>query len=63
MEQWDWFQERPVVLGGYFTPRHVDNAWNEVVLQGKNERESLEAAVRAINRELRKKQEEFGIIE
>ena len=60
-EQWQWFQERPVVLGGYFTPRHVDNAWNEVVLQGKNEREALEEAIRAINRELRKKQEEFGI--
>jgi ABC-type glycerol-3-phosphate transport system substrate-binding protein len=60
-EQWRWFQERPVVLGGYFTPRHVDNAWNRVVLQGANEREALEEAVRAINRELRKKQEEFGI--
>jgi ABC-type glycerol-3-phosphate transport system substrate-binding protein len=60
-EQWEWFRERPVVLGGYFTPRHVDNAWNQVVLQGKNARESLEEAVRAINRELRKKQEEFGI--
>jgi ABC-type glycerol-3-phosphate transport system substrate-binding protein len=60
-EQWQWFQERPVVLGGYFTPRHVDNAWNEVVLQGKNEREALEEAIRAINRELRKKQEEFGV--
>jgi ABC-type glycerol-3-phosphate transport system substrate-binding protein len=59
-EQWQWFRERPVVLGGYFTPRHVDNAWNQVVLQGKNPRESLEEAVRAINRELRKKQEEFG---
>jgi hypothetical protein len=61
MEQWEWFQERPVVLGGYFTPRHVDNAWNKVVLQGGNEREALEETVRAINRELRKKQEEFGI--
>jgi len=63
MEQWEWFQERPVVLGGYFTPRHVDNAWNKVVLQGGNEREALEETVRAINRELRKKQEEFGITE
>jgi len=60
-EQWMWFQERPVVLGGYFTPRHVGNAWNRVVLQGANEREALEEATRAINRELRKKQEEFGI--
>ena len=62
-EQWRWFQERPVVLGGYFTPRHVDNAWNEVVLQGSNSREALDDAVRAINRELRKKQEEFGVTE
>jgi ABC-type glycerol-3-phosphate transport system substrate-binding protein len=62
MEQWQWFQERPVVLGGYFTTRHVDNAWNQVVLQGINEREALEDAVRQINRELRKKQEEFGVL-
>ncbi len=61
LEQWQWFQERPVVLGGYYTSRHIDNAWNLVVLQGKNPRESLEASIREINKELRKKQEEFGI--
>jgi ABC-type glycerol-3-phosphate transport system substrate-binding protein len=60
-EQWQWFQERPVVLGGYYTPRHITNAWNKVVLQGSNTRETLEEAVKQINRELRKKQEEFGI--
>ena len=60
-EQWKWFQERPVVLGGYFTSRHIDNAWNKVVLQGTNPREALEEAIRQINRELKKKQEEFGI--
>lgn len=60
-EQWKWFQERPVVLGGYYTPRHISNAWNEVVLQGKNPREALETGIREINKELRKKQEEFGI--
>ncbi len=60
-EQWKWFQERPVVLGGYFTARHIDNAWNRVVLQGTNPREALEEAIRQINLELRKKQEEFGI--
>jgi ABC-type glycerol-3-phosphate transport system substrate-binding protein len=61
MEQWQWFKERPVVLGGYYTPRHVANAWNKVVLQGANPRETLEEAIKQINRELRKKQEEFGI--
>jgi ABC-type glycerol-3-phosphate transport system substrate-binding protein len=60
-EQWQWFQERPVVLGGYYTPRHIQNAWNKVVLQGSNARETLEEAIKQINRELRKKQEEFGI--
>ncbi len=60
-EQWQWFQERPVVLGGYYTPRHIQNAWNKVVLQGANARETLEEAIKQINRELRKKQEEFGI--
>ncbi len=60
-EQWQWFRERPVVLGGYFTARHVSNAWNRVVLQGVNPRESLEEAVRDVNRELQKKQEEFDI--
>jgi ABC-type glycerol-3-phosphate transport system substrate-binding protein len=60
-EQWNWFQERPVVLGGVNTPRHIGNAWNKVVLQGINSRESLEEAIKQINRELRKKQEEFGI--
>src|SRR5262249_20500711 len=31
LEQWRWFREPPVVLGGYFTGRHILNAWNKVV--------------------------------
>lgn len=61
LQQFEWFKEMPIVLGGYFTPRHVMNAWNRVVLQGLNPREALEIAVKDIDRELRKKQEEFGI--
>ncbi|MBI3970266.1 MAG: extracellular solute-binding protein [Chloroflexi bacterium] len=61
MEQWSWFKEPPVVLGGYFTGRHVLNAWNRVVLQGMNPREALEEAIYDINKELAKKQEEFGL--
>lgn len=61
MEQWRWFREPPVVLGGYFTGRHVLNAWNKVVLQGMNPREALEDAIYDINKELAKKQEEFGV--
>ena len=61
LEQWRWFREPPVVLGGYFTGRHVLNAWNRVVLQGMNPREALEESIYDINKELAKKQEEFGL--
>lgn len=61
LEQWRWFREKPVVLGDYFTPRHMVNAWNRVVLEGINPREAIERAVEDINRELIRKQEEFGI--
>ncbi|AWV35558.1 hypothetical protein CD191_24605 [Paenibacillus odorifer] len=61
MEQWEWFKEREVVLGGYYTTRHIANIWNEIVLNGKFPREAMEQGVREINKELSKKREEFGI--
>jgi ABC-type glycerol-3-phosphate transport system substrate-binding protein len=61
-EQWVWAREVPVVLGGYFTDRHLANAWNTVVITGGEVREALEKAVKDINRELRMKQEEYGVI-
>lgn len=61
LEQWEWFKEREVVLGGYFTTRHVANMWNEIVLNGKLHRDAVETGVREINKELRKKREEFGL--
>ena len=60
-EQWKWYKEVPVVLGGYFTSRYINNAWTNVVLSGKKQRDELELAVKEINIELRRKQEEFGI--
>lgn len=61
LEQWEWFREREVVLGGYYTNRYIENIWNEIVLNGKNRREAVEDGVKEINRELRKKREEFGL--
>lgn len=63
LEQWEWFKEREVVLGGYYTTRHIANMWNEIVLNGKIPREAIESGVREINKELRKKREEFGLDE
>lgn len=61
-EQWAWAKETPVVLGGYFTQRHLTNAWTTVVVSGGDVRDALEQAVKEINRELRMKQEEYGVI-
>lgn len=61
-EQWKWATETPVVLGGYYTTRYVNNAFNSVVVSGnKTPRDALEDAVKEINRELRMKQEEYGV--
>ncbi len=70
---WKWARDMPVVLGGYFTGRHIVNAWNRVVMSAQTSvlkrqararvlvRDSLEQAVKDINRELRQKQEEYGV--
>ena len=60
-EQWKWYTEPPVVLGGYFTDRHIRNAFTRILMEGMNVRESLEMAVEDINRELVIKQEEYGV--
>ena len=57
------YREVPVVLGGYFTGRHLTNAWNSVVISGMNLRDCLEDAVFEINRELKMKQEEYGFLD
>ncbi|MDQ0060156.1 extracellular solute-binding protein [Paenibacillus harenae] len=61
LEQWEWFKEREVVIGGYYTTRHIANIWNQIVLNGKIPREAVEEGVKEINKELRKKREEFGL--
>ncbi|WP_424768237.1 extracellular solute-binding protein [Paenibacillus sp. sgz302251] len=61
LQQWEWFKERQVVLGGYYTTRHISNMWNEIVLNGKVSREAVEDGVKEIDKELRKKREEFGL--
>ncbi|WP_274362877.1 extracellular solute-binding protein [Paenibacillus thermotolerans] len=58
-EQWSWLREQPVILGGYYTQRHLQNAWNKAVLLGANERIALEDAVKEINKELTRKRDEY----
>ncbi len=54
--------EQPIVLGGYFTTRHLVNAWNRVYMQNQNPRDALEEAVKEINKEIRNKHEEYGFM-
>ncbi len=60
-EQLKWYSEVPQVPGGYFTPRQIAFAWNNIVVSGKNVRASLDTAVIDVNREMKRKQTEFGL--
>lgn len=60
-EQLEWYREIPQVPGGYFTQRQLEFAWNETVINRKNAKEELEKAVLSINREMERKQIEFGL--
>ena len=59
---WKWAKEQPIVLGGYFTSRHINNAWSRIISNGQSVRASLSEAYNDINRELRAKQEEYGVV-
>jgi len=62
-DQWEWLKESPSTLGGYYTSRYLITALNQTVLQGKNARVALEDAVKEINKEMKRKQQEYKIPE
>ena len=51
----------PEVIGGYYTTRYFDFAFRDVVVNGKELRETLDKAVLEINAELQNKREEFEL--
>lgn len=59
--QWESVIGIPEVPGGYFTPRHLDNAFRKVVYSKKDSRETILDYTRVINEELDKKRKEFGL--
>lgn len=60
LEQWEWVRTIGKVPGDYLVERELSNAWNKVVNDGVNARVAIDDAVVIINRELRRKLEEFG---
>jgi len=61
-KQWNWVVETPTVLGSAYASRYLKNAFTDVVVSGISlPRDALEKAVKEINRELKLKQEEYGV--
>lgn len=60
-EQWKWVRGIPQVPGGYFTGRHLDNAFRKVINAGENYREALLDYVIYINDEIAIKRKEFNL--
>lgn len=60
-EQRQWVIGNPEVPGGYFTPRHLNNAFRKVINIGEDPRETLLDYVRVINEEIDNKRKEFGL--
>lgn len=54
--------QTPAVLGGYFTSRHLLNAFNRVCVSNTMDiRDSLEQAVKDVNKELQRRQESYNV--
>ena len=56
-------REIPRVPGWYMLERELSNSWNNIVLNGKNTRATIEDAVDLINKELTRKLTEFGYLD
>lgn len=59
--QWQWVKGIPQVPGGYFTGRHLDNAFRKVVNASENPREALSDYIIYINDEISIKRKEFHL--
>lgn len=60
-EQWKWVVGTPEVAGGYYTIRHMINAFRKVTNNHEDARETLLDYARTINDELKYKRKELGL--
>lgn len=63
LEQWEHLKEVPKTPYSYMVEREISNVWNQVVFEGENTRSAVDDSVVTIDREMRRKLEEFGYIE
>ena len=59
-EQWQWVIGTPEVPGGYFTGRHLNNAFRSVVYKKTDSTETMLEYVKIINQEIDEKQAELS---
>ncbi|MCL2364065.1 MAG: extracellular solute-binding protein [Defluviitaleaceae bacterium] len=59
MYQWRWVREVPVIPGGYYVARNLDNAFRRVVIFDENPRDVLLRFNRNINAEIARRLLEF----
>lgn len=60
-EQARWAKNMPYVPGYYFLGREMDFAWNNAVIARMPPQEALEKSASSLQREMARKQEEFGL--
>lgn len=63
MEQASNILEAPRLLGSYMMEREVSNAFNDVVVNGESIRSRIDEVVKIVDRETKRKLEEFGYID
>ncbi|KMK74696.1 extracellular solute-binding protein [Alkalihalobacillus pseudalcaliphilus] len=63
LEQWEYLKEVPKTPYAYMVEREISNVWNTIVFDGETTRSAVDDAVVNIDREMRRKLEEFGYIE
>jgi len=61
LESWEELRNVPKVVGDYFTTRHINNAFRNVIYNYYNPRETLLRYNKDINNELSRKRIELGI--
>ncbi|OWA33334.1 hypothetical protein B9G55_21890 [Saccharibacillus sp. O16] len=63
LNQWKWLKEVPKTPGAYMIEREISNAWNKAVFENRNLRAAIDDSTIVIDREIRRKMEEFGYME
>ena len=62
LSQAKWSRIPAIIPGSYVVEREISNIWNKVVIDKMNTRVAINQSIPKINRELKRKFEEFGYL-